>query len=160
MSRWGRKPKTVEQRFWEKVDIKGEEDCWVWLAGRKCGGERGRFQFCGRDEEAPRVALFLTIGPPPLEKPWALHRCREPLCCNPQHLEWGTPSKNNGEDRHRDGTLNLGNLNGRRNKFRTQRAMRVKKLLRDGVRRLEICRLEGISLTSISNIKTGKCWSK
>ena len=86
--------------FWNHVDrTDNADDCWLWTATLTADGygivtrpgEHGeRLKF-----RAHRVALTLTTGPHPLERPWALHQlsCTSRACCNPDDLYWGTPSQ-------------------------------------------------------------------
>jgi hypothetical protein len=53
--------KTTEQRFWEKVDIRGVDECWNWLAGKFDDGY-GEFRLNDHMRRAHRVAWFLTYG--------------------------------------------------------------------------------------------------
>jgi hypothetical protein len=75
--------------------------CWLWL-GPTMGRREfpyGRVRLNGRIEGAHRVALRLTVGPPPsMYESWALHSCDQPLCVNPAHLRWGS-AQANAEDR-------------------------------------------------------------
>lgn len=70
-------------RFWTKVDRSG--DCWPWLAARARSGH-GWFRLHGRMHPAHRVAYANEVGPIPdgLE---IHHRCGNPGCVNPEHLE-------------------------------------------------------------------------
>lgn len=97
--------KTVEQRFFEKVNKNGgyvdftdplvlvtaeDGECWLWTAailqdgpGQSNGGY-GRFGLNGKTTTAHRVVWMLTFGviPEVID-----HRCRRRHCVNPQHLE-------------------------------------------------------------------------
>ena len=42
-----------------------------------------------------RFSLEMHAGPPPADKPIALHSCHTPRCVNPFHLRWGTVAENN-----------------------------------------------------------------
>lgn len=90
--------KTLEQRFWEKVNICGCNECWEWKASRHPKGygsfgyrliSKGRMWVIG----AHRVAWELTNGPIP-DGLHVLHRCDNPPCCNPAHLFLGTKVDN------------------------------------------------------------------
>jgi HNH endonuclease len=93
--------KTVEERFWEKVDKNGPTmphmatPCWVWTGGRHKQGY-GLFQYATRTtRRAHRVAWAFENGPI-LEGKDVLHECDNEPCV--RHLYLGTP-KDNGRDR-------------------------------------------------------------
>lgn len=92
---WG----SVEERFWSKVDRRGEDECWPWT-GANCGGveRRGVFWYEGRREKAPKIALILSGIVAKDEFDWALHSCDNANCVNPKHLRFGT-RKDNHEDK-------------------------------------------------------------
>lgn len=80
------------ERFWSKVAIAREDDCWVWTANRNSGGY-GHFRMPTRTLGAHRVAYALSNGEslPDLD---VLHTCDNPPCCNPAHLWLGTDIEN------------------------------------------------------------------
>ena len=89
----------VEAHFWAKVDVRGEDDCWEWQAGKN---QRG-YGFIRRNiygtSAAHRFALASHQGiePPPTDV-FALHSCDNPGCVNPSHLRWGS-NQDNCKDR-------------------------------------------------------------
>lgn len=119
--------RTLEMRFWSKVYVPGfgfiadpndlprilvvhRDVCWEWRGARHVKGY-GHFRVRQEDLDGcalkegevlrcNRLALTLVVGPAPLDKPYALHRCDNPPCVNPtpeKHLRWGTSSENNCE---------------------------------------------------------------
>lgn len=77
-------------RFWSKVDKSGS--CWCWTAYRKPTGY-GVFKYNGKLHRAHRFALEVTHGEIP-EGLVVRHKCDNPSCCNPEHLEIGTQADN------------------------------------------------------------------
>lgn len=88
---------SVECRFWSKVDQSGGADaCWSWTASTKtarCGMKYGDFNYKGKSTGAHRVAWELTNGQIP-DGLCVLHKCDNPLCCNPAHHFLGTRTDN------------------------------------------------------------------
>lgn len=83
--------RTLEDRFWEKVDRSGS--CWLWT-GQVDGQGYGRFFISGHGQlGAHRVAYELMAGPIP-EGLHIDHLCRVRHCVNPAHLEPVTPRQN------------------------------------------------------------------
>ena len=79
-------------RFWSKVNKRGKDECWMWIAYRYKDGY-GRFRLRSITQYAHRVAWELTNGPIPKGK-CILHKCDNKGCVNPNHLYLGTYSDN------------------------------------------------------------------
>lgn len=86
MSRWDNK--TVEDRFWEKVSHEPNSGCWLWT-GSLDGHGYGQMRVSGKTVAASHLSLEMHGRPRP-QKMCALHKCDNPICCNPDHLEWGS----------------------------------------------------------------------
>jgi HNH endonuclease len=101
----------IEDRFWSKVDIGSPDECWPWTAGpRSKGRGYGGFKLNNprRTISSHRMAYELTYGLEPYdpENPIVVrHKCDNEPCCNPAHLELGTPLDNvhDRDDRGRNG---------------------------------------------------------
>lgn len=94
-------PTPLAERFWAKVDKQGplhpdlQTRCWLWTGARSRSRgltAYGHIREGGRGTRMWRVnrlAIVLATGEdaPGMD---ACHRCDNPLCCNPDHLFWGT----------------------------------------------------------------------
>jgi hypothetical protein len=84
----------LAERFWEKVDRRGPNECWPWMASTNHRGYGVIGAGKGTQHAfAHRVAWELTNGPIPPGK-CVCHRCDNPPCCNPAHGFLGTHSAN------------------------------------------------------------------
>lgn len=112
------------KRFWDKVVVRGEDDCWPWTAstdGRGYGQMKSPFMIDGnkarRNLKAPRISLMLRDGildrPVPRDM-YACHVCDNPICVNPKHLFWGT-NKDNQDDSVKKGRQVLVDQKGENN---------------------------------------------
>lgn len=91
-----RRPRPLEERFWDKVDRRGPDACWPWIGGGTIGGYGSiRIWRDGRwtNTQAHRVAYELTHGPTPKEHDID-HICRNVRCVNPLHLQAVTHREN------------------------------------------------------------------
>jgi hypothetical protein len=86
--------------FWSKVArVDGDDACWPWT-GWKASEGYGRLSWCGVETQAHRVAYSLASGPIPAGMV-VRHKCDNPPCCRPSHLELGTVAENNEDMRAR-----------------------------------------------------------
>jgi hypothetical protein len=134
---------TIE-RFWSKVDVKGENDCWEWKACRDgCGyGKLG-------NDRSHRVAFQLTHGSiAPGKK--ICHSCDNPGCCNPKHLWEGT---------HKE---NMADMAKKRRSWGTRlqdaEVLQIRKSYTEGSTLTELAQEYGVGFQHISRIVNRVCW--
>lgn len=80
-----------DDRFWAKVTV-ADSGCWEWQASRFPAGY-GKFWLNGKTERAHRVAYMFSVGPIP-EGLEIDHKCVNPPCVRPDHLEAVTSKVN------------------------------------------------------------------
>lgn len=144
----------VAERFWEKVDKRGPDECWEWKAGKTKFGY-GSFRYRGRQETAlaHRVAYRLHYGNLPSDL-LVCHQCDNPACCNPTHLFVGTHQDNADDmvakNRYVSGVA----------KVTTDQVLAIHAEIVKGRRSADIARQFGVSLQIIGNIRRGKTWRR
>lgn len=124
--------RSLETRFWEKVEKAGSNECWLWTAstakGYGCIGDGN-----GRIVGAHRVSWAIVNGDIPPGK-MICHFCDNPRCVNPRHLFLGS-----SQDNMSDMSQKLRGKSGR------------SKLTDDDVRAAIRMRAEGMTNTQIAN---------
>jgi hypothetical protein len=96
-------------RFWTYVDVRTEDECWLWRGCITSG--YGEFRIYKGMVKAHRVSFAIANGGVPQGR-LICHTCDIPLCVNPRHLFCGTVL-----DNARDSSRK-----GRRNKSKFSRA--------------------------------------
>lgn len=79
----------LEERFWPRVAVGAPDECWPWQSAVAANGYA--YFSCGiRPNQVTKpvhcIAYELSVGPVPDGRELD-HTCRNPICCNPAHLE-------------------------------------------------------------------------
>lgn len=83
---------TLEARFWPKVSVGGDDDCWEWLAVLNNQGY-GQINVMGKPRLAHRISYTWKFGEIP--KGYVIdHACHNTRCVNPRHLRAVTQKQN------------------------------------------------------------------
>lgn len=85
----------LADRLWRKVITNPATGCWEWQGYRMKEGY-GQIGVGGRADGiilTHRAAYQIVNGPIP-DGLFIRHKCDNPPCCNPDHLELGTPADN------------------------------------------------------------------
>ena len=154
----------IAQRFEAKVERIPFMGCWIWTGATH---ERG-YGVIGRgsreqgNERAHRLAYRLYKGDIPSGK-IILHKCGNPTCVNPYHLEAGT-AKENSQDTKDMGRMKLPDNSGDKAKWAKLKAEQVKEILEaKGSKKgtgTALARKFGVSKSAIYQIWSGNNWKK
>lgn len=155
---WGERR---EPSFWDRIEKRGEDDCWEWTGPRKERTSRqmpyGYLGWKGKITSPHRVAYELTNGLIP-KGAFVLHRCDNHICCNPKHLYLGDHARNMQDmvERGRRKEINAGEKNGRA-KLTQEQADEIRTLYAAGGRSQQSIADEyGVSQNAVSKIVNGQ----
>ena len=145
-------------RFWSKVDVRGAEECWEWQASKFDNGY-GCFFYKGKNVRSHRMAWMLVNRREVEHGKVVMHSCNNKACCNPEHLEVGTPEKNT-RDAHRDGLVPDPSGEGNNNaKLTTDKVMEIRELYERGNHTYrQLANMYGVGVSTIGNIIKRNTW--
>jgi hypothetical protein len=130
--------------------------CWIWRGkGMKQRGGYGSFTMRPAgfiSARAHRVSWTLYRGEITSAQ-HVLHSCDNPKCVNPDHLFLGDQQANM-DDKVAKGRQNKGDNHGAHKLSETQ----ARSILVDPRPYLEIAKEHGVTIITVSNIKTGRSW--
>jgi hypothetical protein len=158
------------ERLHRNLRLNPETGCMEWNSPLKKSKVKKNLtyappiRFFGRRELAHRAAYMLEVGPIP-EGMVVRHKCDNPICCNPQHLELGT-QKDNVHDtisRGRGGNWYTSKNRGRENGQAKLNEEMVRKIRSMWVFRKVtmkmIAKELGITKNAVANVMSGHVWS-
>jgi hypothetical protein len=143
--------KTLEERFWGKVDKRSPDECWEWTGARNNAGY-GNMRVGHSYVNAHRVSYKINIGDIPIRHV-VCHKCDNPSCVNPSHLFSGKPSDND-KDKVSKGRQSRGETHPMSKLTEKQ----IKVILETKGSSYEIAKCYGVSSSLIRMIKRGELW--
>lgn len=173
------------KRFWAKVSKGGNDDCWLWIGA--CDTKRyGRFYLDGKVRQATHVSYLIHNKKEISPNKEACHNCDNPQCVNYYHI-WEGTTLENAEDMVKKGRHSHGEKHSEIQKKHVQsgdshwthrkpelvrygekasrklngrKVSAIRKLLAKGTNQYVIAKKYCVTQAVISNIKTGKTWSR
>ena len=147
---------TVAERFWKKVEIRDENDCWSWKGARSRGTGYGSFTVgTNLRVGAHRYMYELLNGHIP-EGLFVMHTCDNPICVNPHHLMLGTHNENMQDmankkraccgERHHKSKLTEGEVR------------LIRDLYQQGLTQVRLAEIFGVSQANIGYIVNFDIW--
>ncbi len=150
---------TLAELLWVNIRRR-PTGCWEWVGSLNSDGY-GRLRAGNRDGHrwlAHRLAYHLLVEPIP-DGLMVRHKCDNPPCCNPSHLELGTNADNMRDRNERDRCCRLYG-EARWNASLTDDDVRtVRRMLGQGFTQDEVAATVGTSQATVSAIKLGKRWA-
>jgi hypothetical protein len=151
--------RNTKESIWERIDKKGEDECWEWM-GPTTNDGYGRIGINRKYYSVHRLVYELTKGKIPNGKV-VMHLCNNPPCCNPKHLRRGSIKDNvtqmyrENRDRH---VIQEGELNNN-SKLSVGEVIEIRKLYTIGnYSQRELGKQYGMSQGSISSIVNRRVW--
>lgn len=151
-----------DDHFWSLVDrSNGPDACWPWLGckrGRppsKTGIRYGGFWDGKRRVMSHRYAYMITYGMPHAK---VLHKCDNPICCNPKHLFDGTDA-----DNMRDRDAKRRNSHGENHPdalLTCALVIEIRASVAAGATRASWARKLGVSASAIEDVVNRRSWRK
>lgn len=138
-------------RFFSKINVLDEYQCWPFT-GKKTNKGYGQFTAIGEKWYAHRFSYLMFNGTldPNL---FVRHKCDNPICVNPYHLETGTHA-DNMLDRNIRGRTAKGVKNPKSKLTEEQ----VREIYQDPRMYTVIAKQYGVGSDMISRIKSGRNW--
>lgn len=150
----------MRDRFWAKVDRRGQDECWVWTAGRSEG--YGRFMTISIGGVADTVGAhvfshWLATGVWPSQGMDVRHSCHNRACVNPAHLSLGT-RLDNMRDMKEAGRQRRGE-DKPNHKLTWLAAASIREAHAQGAEAVELARRYGVSAAAIRQVINHRTWS-
>lgn len=151
------KDESVIKRFWSKVQVSSQNECWYWRGGVFATGY-GQFTINRGGKRktlrAHRVAWSIDNEVAIPKGLVCAHSCDQPLCVNPNHLRITSQAKNVREAVERGRIVRR---NGPRRKLSEAQVAEIKALYGE-LTQQELADRYGVSIYAISCIIRGKTW--
>jgi len=151
--------KPMIDRFWDKVDKRGDDECWEWKGqvsdgyGRfrsHVGGLAHRYSWVIHNREFEDHETYEN-------KYVIMHSCDNPKCVNPNHLSLGT-SKLNNEDRDKKGRQVFIPRHGEDNPMSKITTNMARLIYQAKAKQKDISKHFNVGMDAVAGIRSGRTW--
>lgn len=147
-----------EERFWSKVDRRGDDECWPWTDSTDAYGY-GHFRLNAQGMvKAHRMAWIFGVGEIP-EGIKVRHGCDNPPCCNyRRHLLLGTQAENIADMDQRGRRVPPRGERHAKAKLTDELVRTIRDLQGVGLTRRELGVMFGVSPITIRDVAKRRTW--
>ena len=133
-----------------RIPYKPEVGCWEW--GGTMRGKYGAMKWNGKDQAAHRLMFNAVHGFYPVE---VRHRCDNPPCCRPDHLEGGVRQDNVDDRVNRGRSARMPGRTNPNARYTEEQIAEVLRLLAEGRTGKDVAAMTGVDKTAVSRFKRG-----
>lgn len=142
----------IESRIMNSISI-SPSGCWNWQGAKNTDGY-GQLRVNGRHQRVHRLSYTLFVGRIPGDL-LIRHKCDNPACVNPQHLETGT-TQDNVNDRCLRGRSNVPRgVNVKNSKLTPEL---VREILTSSLPARQMAEKVGVVRQTIDRVRNGEAW--
>ena len=147
------------KRFWDKVNVKGDNDCWEWKVSLFKDGY-GQFWYKKKQIKFHRFAYAyyydIEVFDIPSNKV-IMHICDNRKCCNPNHLRIGTNQDNMDDMNNKNRNFEFKGENNPKNKL-TEKDVLIIRNSKGKLKLKELSKIYNVHYDTISRIWRKANW--
>lgn len=159
------RPANTPEVLWSKVNKRGPDECWPWTGFVNHNGY-GRTWINDRGYYAHRV-IYDLANPNEITREQTeqqryaklvLHKCDNPVCCNPAHLYVGSHDQNMKDKVERNRSPKFSGGRAPRCKLTMDQAREARKLFAEGISKKMIAEKFNVRAAIINLLVQGKTY--
>lgn len=149
---------STEDRFWQKVDKRSDDECWNWIGCTHHQWGYGTFKAEKKFMAAHRYSWTLHFGEIP-DGMLVCHKCDNPPCVNPKHLFLGTNADNMHDMKNKGRQALVSEEKNPNVKLSREDVVQIKTLHASGkLSGAELARRFGVKSETVYHILNGMIW--
>lgn len=146
---------SIEARYWRQV-IQHPGGCWEWPGAKNDAGYGQVRRREGGVAYVHRLSYEIHNGPIP-DGVEVMHRCDNPPCSNPDHLQLGTHADNMSDAQRKGKFIGVHQRSGP-DRITPEKVAAIRRLRGEGIPRATVAEMFRTSPTNITNITSGRTW--
>lgn len=153
-----KQPPKPQNGFWNKVIVRGDNDCWTWTGKTRRG--YGRVYLPGgKYVPATKVAWEIMYRRPFPKGMIACHSCDNPICVNPRHIFAGTHLDNTRDCINKGRRAPQDGMHNGNSKLTADEVRKIRQLYASGKFPIkQIASFFCVGKSQVHNIVSGASW--